>query len=42
MADIPFPPPLDEGMTEEVWKEYIMTPPSSPQADTGDEVMIRA
>jgi len=35
LATIPFPPPLDEGMTEEVWKEYIMTPPPSPQP--GDE-----
>ncbi|KAK3739821.1 hypothetical protein QZH41_009067 [Actinostola sp. cb2023] len=39
MADIPFPPPLDEGMTEEVWREYIMTPPHSPLPDANDEEM---
>ncbi|XP_078357529.1 ciliary-associated calcium-binding coiled-coil protein 1-like isoform X1 [Oculina patagonica] len=33
LATVPFPPPLDEGMTEEVWREYVMTPPQSPQPE---------
>ncbi|XP_031564152.1 ciliary-associated calcium-binding coiled-coil protein 1-like isoform X2 [Actinia tenebrosa] len=37
MADIPFPPPLDEGMTEDLWREYIMTPPTTPEPETNDE-----
>lgn len=31
LASVPFPPPLDEGMTEDVWREHVMTPPQSPQ-----------
>ncbi|KAJ7385509.1 hypothetical protein OS493_015080 [Desmophyllum pertusum] len=33
LATVPFPPPLDEGMTEELWREYVMTPPQSPQPE---------
>ncbi|XP_001628945.2 ciliary-associated calcium-binding coiled-coil protein 1 [Nematostella vectensis] len=37
LACVPFPPPLDEGMTEEVWRAYIMTPPPSPQPEKETE-----
>jgi len=33
LATVPFPPPLDEGMTEEMWREHVMTPPQSPQPE---------
>ena len=29
-ADVPFPPPLDEGVTESLFSGYIVTPPASP------------
>ncbi|XP_058958331.2 ciliary-associated calcium-binding coiled-coil protein 1 isoform X1 [Pocillopora verrucosa] len=37
LASIPFPPPLDEGMTEEMWREHVMTPPQSPQPEEQTE-----
>ncbi|XP_022807450.1 uncharacterized protein C10orf107 homolog isoform X3 [Stylophora pistillata] len=37
LASIPFPPPLDEGMTEEMWREHVMTPPQSPQPEEQKE-----
>lgn len=37
LATVPFPPPLDEGMTEEVWREHVMTPPQSPQPEEQKE-----
>ena len=40
LASIPFPPPLDEGMTEEMWREHVMTPPQSPQPEEQTEVRI--
>ena len=40
LASIPFPPPLDEGMTEEMWREHVMTPPQSPQPEEQKEVTI--
>lgn len=38
LASVPFPPPLDEGMEEEVWREHVMTPPQSPQLEEQREV----
>ncbi|KAK3599412.1 hypothetical protein CHS0354_036428 [Potamilus streckersoni] len=29
-AEVPFPPPLDEGVTEEIYNLYIATPPPTP------------
>ena len=29
-ADVPFPPPLNEGVTEEMHSLYIATPPPTP------------
>ena len=29
-ADVPFPPPLDEGVTEEIYTRYIATPEPEP------------
>jgi len=40
LATIPFPPPLDEGMSEEVWREYVMTPTQSPQPEEQTNVRI--
>ena len=40
LADVPFPPPLDEGMTEEIWQEHVMTPPPSPEPEKETEVVI--
>lgn len=40
LATVPFPPPLDEGMTEEMWREHVMTPPQSPQAEEQKEVRV--
>lgn len=42
LATVPFPPPLDEGMTEEMWREHVMTPPQSPQPEEQKEVRIKA
>jgi len=39
-ASVPFPPPLDEGMTEDVWREHVMTPPQSPQIMEQKDVRI--
>lgn len=33
LSTVPFPPPLDEGMTEVMWREYVMPPPESPQEE---------
>ena len=41
LADFPFPPPLDEGMTEVLWREYVMTPPQSPTPEKEKEVKTR-
>ena len=32
-ADVPFPPPLDEGVTEEMHSLYIATPPPTPSPE---------
>ncbi|XP_045189435.1 ciliary-associated calcium-binding coiled-coil protein 1-like isoform X2 [Mercenaria mercenaria] len=32
-ADVPFPPPLDEGVSEDMFKDYIATPPPSPSPE---------
>lgn len=40
LVTVPFPPPLDEGMSEEVWREHVMTPPQSPQPEKQKEVRI--
>ena len=40
LASVPFPPPLDEGMTEDVWREHVMTPPQSPQLKQQKDVRI--
>ncbi|XP_015757989.1 PREDICTED: uncharacterized protein C10orf107 homolog isoform X3 [Acropora digitifera] len=37
LATLPFPPPLDEGMTEEMWREHLMTPPQAPEVDKQEE-----
>lgn len=37
LATVPFPPPLDEGMTEEMWREHLMTPPQAPEVDKQEE-----
>ncbi|XP_071090348.1 ciliary-associated calcium-binding coiled-coil protein 1-like [Haliotis cracherodii] len=41
-ADVPFPPPLDEGVSEEHFTQYIATPPPTPVPEpveaTADEV----
>ncbi|XP_067657637.1 ciliary-associated calcium-binding coiled-coil protein 1-like isoform X2 [Haliotis asinina] len=41
-ADVPFPPPLDEGVSEEHFNQYIATPPPTPVPepveDTTEEV----
>lgn len=29
-ADIPYPAPLDEGLTHDVWEKYVKTPPPTP------------
>ena len=34
-ASLPFPPPLDEGADEELFKSYIATPPPSPTPEEG-------
>lgn len=38
LATLPFPPPLDEGMTEEMWREHLMTSPQAPEVDKQEEV----
>lgn len=40
LASVPFPPPLDEGMTEDVWREHVMTPPQSLQLTEQKDVRI--
>lgn len=37
LATVPFPPPLDEGMTEEMWREHLMTSPQAPEVDEQEE-----
>ena len=32
-ADVPFPPPLDEGITEELYNDYLVTPPPTPETE---------
>jgi len=29
-SDLPFPPPLDEGVSQEMFDSYIATPPPTP------------
>ena len=29
-ADVPYPPPLAEGLPHSVWEKYIKTPPPTP------------
>lgn len=36
-ADVPFPPPLDEGVTEEMHSLYIATPPPTPSPEPEEE-----
>ncbi|XP_060084621.1 ciliary-associated calcium-binding coiled-coil protein 1-like isoform X2 [Ylistrum balloti] len=40
-ASVPFPPPLDEGVSEEMFASYIATPPPTPEpeVDEGDKAM---
>lgn len=36
-ASVPFPPPLDEGVTEDMFNDYIATPPPSPSPEPEKE-----
>lgn len=36
-ADVPFPPPLDEGVKEEMFNDYIVTPPPTPTPEVGKQ-----
>ncbi|ESO95106.1 hypothetical protein LOTGIDRAFT_203888 [Lottia gigantea] len=36
-ADVPFPPPLDEGINENIYQQYIATPPPSPTPEPNEE-----
>ncbi|KAL3864964.1 hypothetical protein ACJMK2_006605 [Sinanodonta woodiana] len=36
-AEVPFPPPLDEGVTEEIYNLYIATPPPTPIPEPVEE-----
>ena len=39
-ADVPFPPPLDEGVTEEMHSLYIATPPPTPSPEVKSNLVI--
>ncbi|XP_050395559.1 ciliary-associated calcium-binding coiled-coil protein 1 isoform X2 [Patella vulgata] len=39
-ADVPFPPPLDEGITTSMYEQFIATPPPSPTPEPKDEEVI--
>ncbi|XP_069140510.1 ciliary-associated calcium-binding coiled-coil protein 1-like isoform X4 [Argopecten irradians] len=36
-ASVPFPPPLDEGVTQETFASYIATPPPTPEPEQADK-----
>lgn len=36
-ADVPFPPPLDEGVTADMFQDYIKTPPPTPSPEPEEE-----
>ncbi|XP_069140509.1 ciliary-associated calcium-binding coiled-coil protein 1-like isoform X3 [Argopecten irradians] len=36
-ASVPFPPPLDEGVTQETFASYIATPPPTPEPEVEEE-----
>ena len=39
-ADVPFPPPLDEGVTTDMFQDYIKTPPPTPSPEVCIHVFI--
>lgn len=39
-ADVPYPPPLTEGLPQPVWEKYIKTPPPTPQPAEGVSFFI--
>ncbi|XP_060603662.1 ciliary-associated calcium-binding coiled-coil protein 1-like isoform X5 [Ruditapes philippinarum] len=36
-ADVPFPPPLDEGVSADLFQDYIKTPPPTPSPEPEEE-----
>lgn len=39
--EVPFPPPLDEGVTEEMYQNFVVTPPASPSPESKDKEVDR-
>ena len=40
MASVPFPPPLEEAVSEEVYNAYVLTPPGTPEPEEVDPNVV--